>query len=312
MANFTEQALELSIMTLLEQQQYTHLDGETIERDTREVLLKSELRHFLRKKYRKDGSSYKKWGCFTATTEGVRHTDSMGNEIGCDIGMLIRDETALEILKKGVALLKLDTSRIIENVSAAAAEAILAGENGGLDNEERLEYSIGRINKKKEDVLDAFFTGTITKEEMRMVNEKYDKELSGLNERLQAIRKRQELRYDLDTLTGDIRKEVTSIVKGEKDSEVFYKNLLDHLIVYPGNRVELRLNLLPHKWTFVLGKLHEIRQKSGVCNNDSEIYPKNANPKTPMNTGFSTPVLHYDSSVPTSVSIPTTSRYGIE
>ena len=55
MANFTEQALEQSIMTLFEQQQYTHLDGETIERDTREVLLKADLRHFLRKKYRKDG-----------------------------------------------------------------------------------------------------------------------------------------------------------------------------------------------------------------------------------------------------------------
>ena len=55
MANFTEPALEQSIMTLFEQQQYTHLDGETIERDTREVLLKADLRHFLQKKYRKDG-----------------------------------------------------------------------------------------------------------------------------------------------------------------------------------------------------------------------------------------------------------------
>ena len=41
MSLFTESALEQSIMTLFEQQQYTPLNGEFLERDTREVLLKS-------------------------------------------------------------------------------------------------------------------------------------------------------------------------------------------------------------------------------------------------------------------------------
>ena len=55
MALFTESALEQSIMTLFEQQEYTPLNGELLERDTREVLLKSELRSYLQNRYRKDG-----------------------------------------------------------------------------------------------------------------------------------------------------------------------------------------------------------------------------------------------------------------
>ena len=55
MALFTESALEQSIMTLFEQQEYTPLNGELLERDTHEVLLKSELRSFLENRYRKDG-----------------------------------------------------------------------------------------------------------------------------------------------------------------------------------------------------------------------------------------------------------------
>ena len=55
MSIFTESALEQSIMTLFEQQNYISLCGEDIERDAREVLLKEDLRAFLRLRYSKDG-----------------------------------------------------------------------------------------------------------------------------------------------------------------------------------------------------------------------------------------------------------------
>lgn len=55
MSIFTESALEQSIMTLFERQNYISLCGEDIERDSREVLLKEDLRAFLRLRYSKDG-----------------------------------------------------------------------------------------------------------------------------------------------------------------------------------------------------------------------------------------------------------------
>ena len=79
MALFTESALEQSIMTLFEQQEYTPLNGELLERDTREVLLKSELRSYLQNRYRKDGITFPVWGTFDRITNLNYVKDKNGN-----------------------------------------------------------------------------------------------------------------------------------------------------------------------------------------------------------------------------------------
>ena len=208
-----------------------------------------------RKKKRKDGSVYKRWGCYTATMEGRRHYDLQGNVVGCDIGKMIRDELALDMLKQAVAALDIDQERIIENVTALATEAIMAGEKGNGESAEKLDHEIEQLTKKKEDVLDAFFTQNITKEEMRMMNDRYDARISSLQQRLSAIREREKLCYDTGQLSADVKRQVSSILGGETESEVFYKNILDQMVVFPDSHVELRLNLLPMKWVFVLGKM---------------------------------------------------------
>lgn len=211
-----------------------------------------------RKKYRKDGSVYKRWGCYTAAHEGRKHLDVQGNEVGCDIGKMIRDDLAMDMLKTSLQSVQMDTKWIINNVTSLAVEAIHASEEGSTDSAEQLEYEINQITKKKEDVLDSFFAKEITKEEMRMMNERYDNQLTELNERLDAVRTREKMRYDTSQLQEDVRKQVTDIVSCKTDSEVFYKNLLDKMVVYPDSRVELKLNLLPQKWVFVIGQLRDL------------------------------------------------------
>lgn len=224
-----------------------------------------------RMKVRRDGSFYKRWGCFTATNEGMKHLDAQGNEVGCSIGKMIRDDVAMEIVKQGLQSLQMDTAWVISNVSALAVEAIRAGESVSTDTEEKLQYEMDKITKKKEAVLDAFFSKTVTKEEMRMMNERYDGQLSELQDRLEAVRQKGALHYDLEQLSADVRQEVAAIVNGDTQSEVFYKNVLDHLTVYRDNRVELRLNLLPQKWVFVLDKMQELRRKERVSHSESAL-----------------------------------------
>ena len=177
----------------------------------------------------------------------------------------------MEIVKQGLQSLQMDTAWVINNVSALAVEAIRAGESVSTDTEEKLQYEMDKITKKKEAVLDAFFSKTVTKEEMRMMNERYDGQLSELQDRLEAVRQKGALHYDLEQLSADVRQEVAAIVRGDTQSEVFYKNVLDHLTVYRDNRVELRLNLLPQKWVFVLDKMQELRRKERVYHSESAL-----------------------------------------
>lgn len=210
-----------------------------------------------RKKSRKDGSLYKRWSCYTATSEGQKRIDVRGNEVGCDVGKLLRDELALDILQQSLTTLRMDRDRIIQNVTALALEAIQMCEEGSTDRAEALEYEISQLKQKKADVLDAFFSKQITKEEMHLVNQRYDGELEDLQRRLEGVRERESITYEEDQLEKDVGRQVADIVNCRADSEVLYKNVLDHMVVHKDRKIEIFLNLLPQKWTFVLENLRK-------------------------------------------------------
>ena len=71
-----------------------------------------------RTKKRQDGSSYYRWCCFTATNEGLRRTDGAGNTIGCSVGRQIRDDIAMDLLRRSVNTVTLDRKRSYRASSA--------------------------------------------------------------------------------------------------------------------------------------------------------------------------------------------------
>lgn len=212
-----------------------------------------------RKKIRKDGTQYKRWSCYTATNEGRRHMDTNGNEIGCDIGKSLRDELAMDILKQSLSALQMNRDRMISNITAIVMDAIQVGEQGSADSAEKLECEIAQITKKKEDVLDAFFSKSITKEEMNLLNERYNRALSALQTRLgRVVKTKEHSIIAKTTLQGDVRKFVAAIINGTGDSDILYKNILDYIVIHQDSQVEVRLNHLPQKWTFRLESLRGV------------------------------------------------------
>lgn len=252
-----------------------------------------------RKRKRQDGSLYKYWSCYTAINEGREHLDLQGNTVGCSIGRTIRDDQAMEVLNQCLTSLQIDSRWIIQRVVDITLEAIQAGETGSTDNMDRLEFEISQLMKKKETVLEAFFTKSITKEEMRMMNERYDKELAELNNRMDVVKSRRRIVYEISTLQDDIRNHVTSILSSDQDSEVFLKNVLDHMVVFQDKRIEVHLNLLPHKWIFVLEQLKNLKNHNPIQKEKpdlkSDIWKK-------FKDGEATIHVLFDSSVPISVS----------
>ena len=104
------------------------------------------------------------------------------------------------------------------------------------------------------------------------MNERYDKQTQQLRARLVAAREREQLSYETSMLSSDVKSHIAALA-GMKADEVFYRNLLDGVTVYADRRVELRLNLLPRKWRFVLDSLEDIRRKlsSGGCQKDLAV-----------------------------------------
>ena len=132
-----------------------------------------------------------------------------------------------------------------------------------------------------------------------MMNERYDKELAELNNRMDVVKSRRRIVYEISTLQHDIRKHVTSILSSDQDSEVFLKNVLDHMVVFQDKRIEVHLNLLPHKWIFVLEQLKNLKNHNPIQKEKpdlkSDIWEQ-------LNDGEAPIHVLFDSSVPISVS----------
>lgn len=192
-------------------------------------------------KYLKDGTKLRRWSCGTVTREGTA---------GCDIGRLVRDDDALEMLKTAIGSLPMDVDAVVRNVTELALEAVLAGQTAIRDDPHRLRQELDRVQQKKEAVMDAYFSQEISKEDMLSFTKKYEQQLSDLRKRLAEAQNRKDNNQDSDSLRKQIQSELSAILKGETESEVFYKTILESLTVFKDRHLELRLNWLPQVFHF--------------------------------------------------------------
>jgi len=192
-------------------------------------------------KYLNDGTKIRRWCCATATSKGAA---------GCDVGKLIRDDDALQMLKTAILSLPVDRDALIHKVTGLAMEVVLKGHTGADDDPDRLCQELDRTQQKKEAVMDAYFSREISKEDMVSFTEKYEQQTALLQQRLDKAINQQESKRDYAALCSEIQKAVTSILNGEIESEVFYKTLLQSITVFKDRHIELRLNWLPHVFHF--------------------------------------------------------------
>ena len=192
-------------------------------------------------KYLKDGTRIRRWICGTVTNEGTA---------GCNVSRLIRDDDAMQMLKTAIRSLPMDVEAVIRNVTELAMDAVLTGKTAIRDAPDRLRLELDRVQKKKEAVIDAYFSQEITKEDMQTMTVKYEQQLHNLQKRLEDAVLRKKNKQDSAALRSTIHSEVTAILNGETKSEVFYKTMLESLTVFRDRHIELRLNCLPHIFLF--------------------------------------------------------------
>ena len=189
----------------------------------------------------KDGTKVRRWSCGTAVNEGSN---------GCGIGKLVRDDDAIHMLKLAVRSLSMEARPIIDNVTALAMEAIHAGDSRNTDDPERLRFELDRLQQKKEAVLDHYFSGDISKDDMQTMKERYENQIKSYRERLGKSETQQGNDGDTTLLKQEIQAEISALLDYRVESEVLSKTLLKDLTVFPDKHLELRLKDLPMVFWF--------------------------------------------------------------
>lgn len=175
-----------------------------------------------RMKKRSDGTSYRRWCCRNAVKYGAKKH----NGLGCDVGKLIPDELAANMLLDAIKSLPMNHPFLIRQAMDTIPQ-----------NTKSPSQKINRLRKKLDAAIDAYLSDAISKEE------------------LEAIKR--QCRTDMHTentanTPEDCAQIAEEILSCRYFSEIFLKTLLQSITVYRGGHVELRLNNLPFIWYYEL------------------------------------------------------------
>jgi hypothetical protein len=97
--------------------------------------------------------------------------------------------------------------------------------------------------KKKERMLDAYFSGNLSEQDMESLKKKYEDRLTLLQRNLESAQQSGNRRIVL-------RDQLMSILSGERESDSFLKSMLGYMTVYNDRHVELRLRHLSQIYIF--------------------------------------------------------------
>ena len=220
-----------------------------------------------RKKVRKDGTTYRCWGCYSASRDGKRKIDSRGNVLGCDVGKQIRDDLAVEMLRYVVRHIGIDRDWIIKNLSNLLLQ-VLRDDKQPTDNPKKLQNQIDAIKEKKIRAIDCYLSGELTADEFSEITNRYDLAQKELQDHL----KQTSVKDSHDDRT-DLYRTVESIITCSVTPDAFLKSLLEYMMIHKDGTVDLKLNEVDTIWKLELYKANQYLtniSEEGDCQSDFE------------------------------------------
>ena len=239
-----------------------------------------------RYKTRKNGSRYKSWRCLEAARHGSPHVDKAGNQVGCR-GLSIRSEDATHIMCLVTRSLQYHKKKIMDNLLAVIKSVIssdlpygikVCPQGAAMDSTgtdiDTLILQIKTMEQKRTNLIDLYTSGEITRDEFAAARAKYENKIAELRSVTDSIDKQRERMEQQQELVTEITEAMNELINGLEYEDDFYKEILDKMVVNDKDHIDVYLNLLPHKWSYIAAK-------SVNCPQDKPLtgkYPLEASP----------------------------------
>ncbi|MEM1484938.1 recombinase family protein [Oscillospiraceae bacterium PP1C4] len=199
-----------------------------------------------RTKRRKDGSSYKAWRCYEAAKNGQSHLDPQGNRVGCD-GRQINHEDLLLIMSQVIKNLPIDKESMISQLTKIIKPVLkLAQEDNSLG---KLQAKVQQLTQKKQNLIDLFLNLEISKADFHLMNARYEADIAALEQEKLRCVNQAELQKNQPAALDYMIRMIEGMVTGEIQSEPFYRNILDKIVVYDRSHMDIYLDLVPFKFS---------------------------------------------------------------
>ena len=128
----------------------------------------------------------------------------------------------MDLLRRSVSAVTLDKKAIISNLARIVESVLTSGEDSGEQELRRLELEFEKLQARNDTIHDRFFDESITKADYQRAKARCESEMNRVQEKIAAIKQRQALNTDTQTLKPDIRAAITGIVSGRTADDDFY------------------------------------------------------------------------------------------
>jgi hypothetical protein len=178
-----------------------------------------------------------------------RRFDKAGNEVGCSCTS-IRNEDAIHVMYLVTKSLQFDKEAVIGNL-LSVVKAVVDMDSTGTDVT-KPQRKISEPEESRAKLLDAFLSGIITKEEFTRSRSRLDDEIADPQAMLDNVDRQRSPTLQENKRMEEIERAVREIIGGVEHEDAFYRQILDKMVVYGHDRVDVCLNALPFRWSYSL------------------------------------------------------------
>lgn len=222
-----------------------------------------------RTKKRKDESVYKAWRCYESANHGGRRTDKAGNEIGCGNRSLNDDDLKL-IMQQAVKNLLMDKEAFIDNLSYVVRSVLRMDAQD--DRSAKIQARIKALSEKKKSLIELYVSKDISKADFQQMSAKYDSEIAAAGKESEALHGNKALHEEQDQLLQDMEHTIRSLVGGDLWDDIFYRHMLDKIVVQSDNVLDVHLYMQPEKRSYLVCSSTQLKKEwAGIPDN----YKKN-------------------------------------
>lgn len=174
--------------------------------------------------------------------------------MGCS-GKSIRNEDAIYLMYLVCKELKFNRQKIISDLTKTI-EAVLSIEDIAETNTTASAVKMEETKKKRTGLIELYTSGDIDKDEFTALRAKYDGEIETLKAMADSIEKQQEMIDKQRKLLDNIKIVIEELMGGVLYEDVYYTQLLDKMVVWDKDHIDVYLNMLPFQWQFALNMRH--------------------------------------------------------
>ena len=225
-----------------------------------------------------NGTKYENWTCITKNRQGKPRILENGETVGCDT-INLRDTDIKLILKHIISDVMGNREELLDAVLGTVDEVlrVCADKN----NVEYFENEIGKVEAKKEKLLDMCLSGDIETLEYKKACERLNAEHTELLSKLSKEKANRDMIADKTQIIATITEYISALSVGEEWDDVFYRNIIDKIYVHKDRTIDVHFKLIPEKWQakILKGKaeIEDFEQNQKILNQGGTSVPMSVN-----------------------------------